>query len=58
VLHLVLEGLDEPTIAERLDRSGHTVHTHIKALFKRFDVHSRAELLAKLLAGKKSGRLP
>jgi pSer/pThr/pTyr-binding forkhead associated (FHA) protein len=58
VLHLVLEGLDEPTIAQRLDRSGHTVHTHVKALFKRFAVHSRAELLAKLLAGKKSGRLP
>ena len=58
VLHLVLQGLDEPSIAQRLDRSGHTVHTHIKALFKRFDVHSRAELLAKLLAGKKSGRLP
>ncbi len=58
VLHLVLEGLDEPSIAQRLDRSGHTVHTHVKALFKRFDVHSRAELVAKLLAGKKSGRLP
>jgi DNA-binding CsgD family transcriptional regulator len=58
VLHLVLQGLDEPTIAQRLDRSGHTVHTHVKALFKRFDVHSRGELLAKLLAGKKSGRLP
>ena len=58
VLNLVLQGLDEPSIAERLDRSGHTVHTHVKALFKRFDVHSRAELLAKLLVGKKSGRLP
>lgn len=58
VLNLVLQGLDEPSIAERLDRSGHTVHTHVKALFKRFDVHSRGELLAKLLLGKKSGCLP
>lgn len=58
VLHLVLQGMDEPSIAERLDRSGHTVHTHVKALFKRFDVHSRGELLAKLLPGKKSGPLP
>lgn len=52
VLRLILQGLDEQEIAERLQRSGHTVHTHVKALFKRFDVHSRAELLVKLLAGK------
>ena len=58
VLHLVLQGLDEPSIAQRLDRSGHTIHTHVKALFKRFDVHSRAELLAKLLAGKNLGIYP
>jgi DNA-binding CsgD family transcriptional regulator len=47
VLRLVLQGLDEATIAERLDRSTHTVHTHLKAIFRQFGVHSRAELIVK-----------
>ena len=38
------------SIAERLYRSAHTVHTHVKALFKRFAVHTRAELVSRLLA--------
>jgi DNA-binding CsgD family transcriptional regulator len=53
VLHLVLQGL-RAVIAERLGRSWHTVHTHVKAIFKRFEVHNRTELLAKLLAEKES----
>jgi DNA-binding CsgD family transcriptional regulator len=47
VLRLVLQGLDEAAIASRLNRSAHTVHTHLKAIFRQFDVHSRAELIVK-----------
>jgi DNA-binding CsgD family transcriptional regulator len=50
VLTLILQGLDEAAIAERLQRSVHTIHTHFKAIFRQFDVHSRAELIVK--AGK------
>jgi DNA-binding NarL/FixJ family response regulator len=47
VLQLVLQGLDEAAIASRLNRSIHTVHTHLKAIFRQLDVHSRAELIVK-----------
>ncbi|HEX5102908.1 MAG TPA: FHA domain-containing protein [Pirellulaceae bacterium] len=50
VLRLVVEGLDESAIAARLNRSVHTIHTHLKAIFRQFQVHSRAELIVK--AGK------
>lgn len=49
VLSLVLRGLDEAAIAVQLKRSWHTVHTHLKAIFKHFGVHSRTELIAQLL---------
>src|SRR5262245_13922173 len=49
VLRLVLRGLDEDAIATELRRSWHTVHTHLKAIFKHFEVHTRVELVAKLL---------
>ena len=48
VLRLVLQGLDEASIAERLNRSAHTVHTHLKAIFRQLGVHSRAELIVKV----------
>jgi DNA-binding CsgD family transcriptional regulator len=47
VMRLVLQGLDEAAIASHLNRSVHTVHTHLKAIFRQFDVHSRAELIVK-----------
>jgi DNA-binding CsgD family transcriptional regulator len=47
VLRLVLQGLDEAAIASHLNRSGHTVHTHMKAIFRQFGVHSRAELIVR-----------
>lgn len=52
VLRLALRGLDEEAIADELDRSWHTVHTHMKAIFKHFQVHTRAQLMAGLLAAK------
>jgi pSer/pThr/pTyr-binding forkhead associated (FHA) protein len=48
VLRHALRGLDEAAIAARLKRSVHTVHTHLKAIFRHFEVHSRPELIVKL----------
>lgn len=46
VLHLVLAGFSEKQIAGKLHRSGHTVHSHIRELYRQFEVQSRAELMA------------
>lgn len=46
VLGYALAGLSEGQIALRLDRSPHTVHGHLRELYKRFRVSGRAELLA------------
>lgn len=56
VLTLALRGVDESAMAQSLGRSAHTVHTHLKAIFKHFDVHTRAELIARLLAAEKNSR--
>lgn len=48
VLRHALHGLDEAAIAARLKRSVHTVHTHLKAIFRHFEVHSRPELIVKV----------
>ena len=45
VARLLCEGLSEQEMAERLDRSVHTVHDHIKAIFHAWNVHSRAEAI-------------
>jgi len=46
VLHLVLAGFSEKQIARKLHRSNHTIHSHIQDLYRRFDVQTRAELMA------------
>lgn len=51
VLRYVLRGLDEAAIAAELGRSVHTIHTHFKAIFRHFEVHSRPELIVKLVNG-------
>ena len=48
VLRFALRGLDEAAIAAKLQRSVHTIHTHLKAIFRHFEVHSRPELIVKL----------
>jgi DNA-binding CsgD family transcriptional regulator len=45
----VLGGFDEKEIAKRVHRSPHTVHNHLKVIYHVFRVHSRRELLAKVL---------
>ena len=55
----VLQGRDEQQIALILDKSPHTIHTHLKAIFQRLQVHSRAELVATLMRGARgAGGLP
>jgi DNA-binding CsgD family transcriptional regulator len=47
VMHQLIEGLAEKAIAGRLFLSPNTVHSHIKAIYRQLDVHSRSELLSR-----------
>ena len=47
VVELVAEGLTNPQIAERMFISKETVKTHLAHIFRKLDVHSRAELTAR-----------
>lgn len=46
VLHLLLAGLSEKLIAAELDRSLHTIHECITAIFRKFGVNNRAALMS------------
>jgi RNA polymerase sigma factor (sigma-70 family) len=46
VLDGLKAGLSEKDIAARLQISTHTVHVYVKALYRRFEVSTRAELMA------------
>lgn len=48
VCGLVLQGLSQPQIAERLGVSKNTVIDHVRQAYRKLDVHSVAELRAKL----------
>jgi DNA-binding CsgD family transcriptional regulator len=50
VTRLVARGLSTETIAARLHLSRWTVQDHLKAIFEKVDVSSRAELTSKLFA--------
>ena len=41
---------DEARIAARLERSNHTVHTHLQRLYKKLGVNTRSQLLARVFA--------
>jgi DNA-binding CsgD family transcriptional regulator len=49
VLELLVEGDSEKAIAARLGNSTDTVHNHVRAIYQRLGVHSRAELGALVL---------
>jgi DNA-binding NarL/FixJ family response regulator len=49
-LRHLLEGDSEKQVARKLSLSQHTVHVYVKALYRRYGVSSRAELLAKHLS--------
>lgn len=46
VLNLALAGHTEKEIALRLHRSHHTVNSHLRTIYRHYNVSSRAELLA------------
>ena len=46
-LKLLLAGDSEKQIARKLSLSPHTVHVYVKSIYKRFNVSSRGELLAR-----------
>ena len=50
VLQLLLGGSSRKEIAAAIDRSEHTVHDHVKQLYRHFDVTSRGELGALFMA--------
>jgi DNA-binding CsgD family transcriptional regulator len=52
VLNLLLRGLGEKEVAERLCLSRHTVHTHVKRIYKKLGVQSRSLLLAEYFGRK------
>lgn len=49
VLLLLYEGNTYQSIAEKLAVSRHTVHDHIKHIYQKLEVHSRAELMHRRL---------
>lgn len=51
VAHYVMSGATSPEIAEQLHVSAETVKSHIKNIFERLDISSRAELATKLSGG-------
>lgn len=48
VLNLIASGLTEEEVAGKTGRSFHTVHNHVRAIYKVYGVHSRRELLAQV----------
>lgn len=50
VLGELLDGRTEARIAERLSISPHTVHAHIRSLYAKLRVHSRVELMRRVLS--------
>ena len=49
VAELLLQGKSEKQVAADLLRSRHTVHQHVKAIYSRLSVRSRAEFMARCI---------
>lgn len=49
VIELLFQGLRNQRIGEELHISEHTVKSHLRGIFRKMDVNSRAELLARFL---------
>lgn len=52
VLDLLMEGLTEREAAERIGRSPHTVHVHVKNVYRKLDVTSRRQLRQAVGSGR------
>ncbi len=48
VLNLIADGMTEDEVANQTGRSYHTVHNHVRMIYKLYGVHSRSELLNRL----------
>ena len=51
-LEALTQGDSEKQIAAKLNVSPHTVHVHVKKLYKRLNVSSRGELVARFVRGQ------
>lgn len=49
VLALVVDGLDKPAIARRMQISYHTVGNHVREIYRKLHVGSRAQAVAKAI---------
>jgi DNA-binding CsgD family transcriptional regulator len=49
IIPLLKEGKSESDIAALLNKSRHTIHAQIRGIFERMEVHSREELIVKLM---------
>jgi len=56
VLDLLVEGHLYKEIAETLDISGHTVHFHIRNIYQKLQVRSRAQAVAKVMRSSDDAR--
>ena len=52
VLKLILDGRSNKEIAEELSISDNTVKTHLRSIFSKYDIASRAELISTLLKNR------
>jgi DNA-binding NarL/FixJ family response regulator len=48
ILPLIADGLYEKEMADRLSVSIHTIHNHIKNIYRKLGVHSRNEAISKI----------
>lgn len=57
-LNHLMRGLSEKEVAARMKLARHTVHEHVKAIYRLMRVHSRSELLSTVFkrSGASSGR--
>ena len=52
IVQALVDGLSYKLIADRLQISTHTVNTHIKHIYKKLQVNSKSEVIAKSLRGE------
>ena len=54
IVRYVFDGLDEPSIANTLGISSHTVHAHLNRLYTKIRVTSRCELIVRVFLAYRS----
>ena len=54
IIPLLMDGKSETEIAALLDKSRHTIHAQVRKIFERMGVHSREELIVRLIKPEKN----